>query len=930
MLDNPAGSERPHICGRMIICSHCKTANPDFAENCSKCSAVLTAPDSETMEMVDATVIRPGSDLGTRYHIEALLGQGGMGRVYKAQDRELNRTVAIKVVREGVVADANALKRFKQELLLASKISHKHILRIHDLGEVNGVKFITMAFVEGQDLHQIIRDNPKLPLDRVVKFATQLAEALAAAHGEDVVHRDLKPQNILVDGNDQIYVSDFGLAKSFADGAVGMTQTGAFLGTPRYMSPEQVEGKPTDGRSDLYAYGLILYEMATGDVPFTGDSTLGVMYQRIKEKPKSPKLVNPSLPNWLVQIIMRCLERDPNDRYQNAYEILADLKAAQSPGGASRVVSRSGSSIQIVLPEFASRRWTWVVGGIVAVVLVALALPPIRHFIFNRSISGVVSTIAGVPPISSGRFVAVLPLQILGGSSQLDYVAKGIQDALSAKLFQIKDLRVAPDDAADQVNQNQPLLKIARALGANLLVQGTLQSAGEKMRIIMSIQDVADNKQLWTYEFDGVVGDLFTLEDQIYAQLIKGLDVNPTNDELASAEARPTNNVAAYDLYLRGRNSLRGHDAKSIQGALDYFEQALKADQGFALAFTGLADASLRMYKVQNDSLWTQKALVAAQRAQQLNDKLPEVHATLGSVYAATGKYSEAVAELNRALLLAPNSDEFYRRIGEAYLESGNNAEAVSAFQKAIKLNPYYWVNQNALGRAYAHLADYPKALDAFQQVAALEPDIDAGFENVGNMYLQQGNYQQSIPYFQKALQIEPYFTTYSNLGTSYFFLKQYANAVPMFEKAVALNPKDADVILNLADAYEGAGQPDKARATYQQAIAAGFKELQTNPQDAGVMVDIGLSYAKTDDAAQALKFIRQARSIDKTNVDYIYAEAQVHAILKQVPEALKSLREAFEKHYPAEFAAGDDDLKNLNGNSEFAQLVKQYSGARH
>ncbi|HEX5425945.1 MAG TPA: tetratricopeptide repeat protein, partial [Candidatus Acidoferrales bacterium] len=490
--------------------------------------------------------------------------------------------------------------------------------------------------------------------------------------------------------------------------------------------------------------------------------------------------------------------------------------------------------------------------------------------------------------------------------------------------------RIAPDDAADQVNQNQPLLKIARALGANLLVQGTLQSAGDKMRIIMSIQDVADNRQLWTHEFDGVVGDLFTLEDQIYAQLIAGLNVNPTNDELASAEARPTNNVAAYDLYLRGRNSLRGHDSKSIQAALDYFDQALKTDPGFALAFTGLADASLRMYKVQNDPLWTQKALVAAQRAQQLNDKLPEVHATLGSVYAATGKYSEAVAELNRALSLAPNSDEFYRRIGEVYLESGNNAEAVATFQKAIKLNPYYWVNQNALGRAYAHLADYPRALDAFQQVAVLEPDIDAGFENVGNMYLQQGKYEQSIPYFQKALQIEPYFTTYSNLGTSYFFLKQYANAVPMFEKAAALNPKDADVILNLADAYAGAGQPDKARATYQQTIAAGFKELQTNPQDAGVMVDIGLSYAKIDNGAQALKFIRQARSIDKTNVDYIYAEAQVHAILKQVPEALKSLHEAFEKHYPAEFAAGDDDLKNLNGNSQFAQLIKEYSGTRH
>src|ERR1700721_3148969 len=309
----------------MMNCPHCSTANPDFATSCKECSTPLLSindSDSETIQMVDPSAIALGSDFGTRYRIEALLGEGGMGRLYKAYDKELDRTVAIKVVRRGVMGEEDALSRFKQELVLASKISHKNILRIHDLGEVDGMKFITMAYVDGHDLHQIIKDGTKLPLERVLKFATQLAGALAAAHAENVVHRDLQPQNILVDKNDQVYISDFGLAKSFAEGAVGMTQTGALLGTPRYMSPEQVEGKPTDGRSDIYAYGLILYEMATGEVPFDGDSTLGVMYQRIKEKPKSPKLVNPSLPDWLVRIIMRCLEKDPEARYQNAYEIL--------------------------------------------------------------------------------------------------------------------------------------------------------------------------------------------------------------------------------------------------------------------------------------------------------------------------------------------------------------------------------------------------------------------------------------------------------------------------------------------------------------------------------------------------------------------------------------------------------------------------------
>jgi len=918
----------------MVICPKCKTANPDFVETCSQCSAPMPIGDTATIQTVDPTVLKPGSDFGPRYRIEALLGQGGMGRVYKATDKELSRTVAIKVVRQGVVGEEDALNRFKQELILASKISHKNILRIHDMGEVAGMKFITMAYVEGQDLHQLIRDNPKLPLERIVKFAQQLAGALAAAHAEDVVHRDLKPQNILVDASDQLYIADFGLAKSYAAGAVGMTQTGAFLGTPRYMSPEQVEGKPTDGRSDLYAFGLILYEMVAGDVPFTGESTLKVMYQRLQERPKSPKSTNPSVPAWLDNVIMRCLEKDPEDRYQNAYEILADLQGGQSVSGLSRSgisriggVSRSGSSIQIQLPEFANRRWIWyVAGGVLAAVILAFAIPPVRHMILGGGGNAGTPTISGVPPLSSGRFVAVLPFQILGDSSQVGYVAQGIEEALSAKLFQLKDVRVTSNEAADKADQKQPLQKIARALGANLLVQGVLQASGDKMRITMNLEDVADGKRLWSGEFDGVIGDLFTLEDQIYSQLVSGLRVNPTSDELATAEARPTNNVAAYDLYLRGRNAMRGHGDKNVQSALDYFDQALKADPKFALAYTGVADASLRMNSIKKDSFWTQKALAAAQQAQQLDDKLPEVHATLGSVYSATGKYSESVAELNRGLALAPNSDEFYRRLGDVYSQSGNVTLAIESYQKAVTLNPYYWVNQNGLGKAYARREDFPNALKAFQQVTVLEPDIIVGYENVGNIYAEEGQYQESIPYYQKALQIEPYFSAYSNLGSSYFFLKQYSNAVGMFEKAVELNPNDTMMMVNLADAYRGAGQADKAHTTYQQAIADGFKELQTNPQDAEVMSEMALSYARIGDAAQAQNFIKQARGIDKDSVGYIYAEAQIDALSGRSAEALKALREAFEKHYPAESAAGDDDLKSLTGNAEFSSLIKQYS----
>jgi eukaryotic-like serine/threonine-protein kinase len=888
--------------------------------------------DLATIQVVDPTAFSPGSDFGPRYRIDALLGQGGMGRVYKAYDKELARTVAIKVVRQGIADEAGALNRFKQELVLASKVSHKNILRIHDMGEVAGMKFISMAYVEGHDLHELIRDSGKIPIERTVKFAQQLAGALAAAHAEDIVHRDLKPQNILVDASDQAYIADFGLAKSYAEGAVGLTQSGAFLGTPRYMSPEQVEGKPTDGRSDLYAFGLILYEMVTGDVPFTGESTLKVMYQRIQERPRSPRAINPEVPVWLDRIIMRCLERDPNVRYQSAYEILADLQGAQSGSAISRRgISRSGSSIQIQLPEFTSRRWIWVVSGVVlSLVILALAIPPIRHMIFRGEGEKTgTSVVSGVPPMSNGRFVAVLPLQILGDASQLGYVAQGIQEALSAKLFQMKDVRVTSSEAADKVDQKQPLEKIARSLGVNLLVQGTLQGSGDKIRVILNLEDVADSKKLWSGQFDGVVGDLFTVEDQIYSQLVSGLNLSPTNDELAAAGTRPTDNIAAYDFYLRGRNALRSYDTKSIQSALDYFEQALKADPKFALAYTGIADASLRMNGIKKDTLWTQKALAAAQQAEALNDTLPEVHATLGAVYRATGKYSEAIAELNHATSLAPNSDDAYRKLGAAYLKSGNGPAAIEALQKAVHLNPYDWVNQDSLGTAYVLLGDYPKALIAFQQITTLAPDIEVGYERVGAVYLQQGKYQESIPYFQKALQIEPSFTAYSNLGTAYFNSKQFPQAVEMFEKATALTPNETAAVVNLADAYRSAGQRDKARDTYQRAIPLGYKELQTNPQDADAMRQIALSYANLGNSEQAETFIMRARSIDKNNVEILYNQAEVYALLGKTPEALKTLQESLEKHYPAESAEQDVELDSLRANPEFSALIKRYTQKR-
>jgi serine/threonine protein kinase len=324
--------------------------------------------------------LQPGMDFGPRFRIEQLLGEGGMGKVYKAYDKELGRTVALKILQPELVKDASVTQRFKQELLLASKISHRNILRIHDLSEVDGVKYITMAFIEGKDLNQILKEERPLRIERCVKIGRQLCAALDAAHAEGVVHRDFKPHNVLVGKDDHVYVSDFGLATSLDAAKIGMTRTGAFVGTPRYMSPEQVEGKVLDGRSDVYSLGLVLYEMASGEVPFAGDSTWQVMYQRLNEKPKDVQLANPAVPDNLAQIIMRCLEKDPAARYQSAQEILTELDAGRSPS-ASRMMSRSGP---IREPTESKTKWINAAAGGAALLAILFFAIPTLGFPWNE------------------------------------------------------------------------------------------------------------------------------------------------------------------------------------------------------------------------------------------------------------------------------------------------------------------------------------------------------------------------------------------------------------------------------------------------------------------------------------------------------------------------------------------------------------------
>ena len=882
-----------------------------------------TAPLSGPLSRPVGSALGPGERFAGRYRIERLLGAGGMGAVYKAHDEELDIPIALKVIRSEILAASGSgvefEQRFKQELLLARQVTHPNVVRIHDLGDDHGVKYITMPFVAGSDLHAILAAG-RLPFEKVLALAAQIAAGLAAAHDVGIVHRDLKPQNILVDGADRAYISDFGLAKSFEATTIGLTRPGDFIGTPRYMAPESVEGQPADHRSDLYALGLILYEAASGAAAFPGESALEVLMQRVRITPKPLKAVAPEVPAFFSDIVMRCLEKTPAARYQTARALLADLESARAPTPSSRP-----SQLSISVPLPATRR-----GRIVAAVLALMVIgglsfaPPVR-----RLWSGPSSDVEALPSPATKKLIAVLPFRF-SGTTDLEHVATGVAEALSAKLFGLDQVTVSPTSAIEQVDLKLPLPKLARELGSNLLVTGSVQGTASRISITVKLEDPLAPKLLWTKEFAGNPGDLLTLQDQIYDGLVDALEITPSSEQRAKGVTRPTNNIAAYDLYLKGRNAMRGQqDKRNVEAAIGFYESALKEDPQFALAFAGLADASLQMYRETKERLWADKAVLTAQQGRQLDDSLLEVRVASGAAYLATGKTQEAIAELRRALEVAPNSDEVYRRLASAYARLGQNDQAVQMHLKAIEINPYYWLNHNALGGTYFRIGAYDKAAEEFRKVIGIEPDNVNGYNDLGAAYLQTAKYREAADAFKKALTLVPTADTWSNLGIAYAWQGQFKDALPAYLKAVALSPASDAWLSNLGDDYRWLGDQPKAIETYDKAIALAYQLMTVDPANPTTRCNLGTYYAKKGDSSQGIKFIQEALAAEPSNPGFLYNLGIAHALAGQNDAALQALRAAFKAGYPAAFSRDDPDLKGLQADSRFIAMTESQPAAK-
>jgi serine/threonine-protein kinase len=852
-------------------------------------------------------------DFGPRYRVVSKLGEGGMGAVYRAKDLELSREVALKLVRPALMQNATVLKRFKQELLLASKISHKNVLRIHDLAEANGLKFISMAYVDGQDLAAMIRANGKLSVAQAVDIAAQICSALVAAHSEGVIHRDLKPENILIQ-NGSVYVSDFGLAKSLEESqgiATAMTMSGELLGTPRYMAPEQVQAKPADGRTDIYALGLILYEMVTGDVPFHGDSAFHVMLARIQQDPVNPKNLNSDVPDYLAKIILRCLERDPRTRYQSAQELLDDLNAHRATRS---TFSGKREEPLLVAPQPTTKTRTWTIVSVICASLIAILLLAGAGYKRFRAQKGNTAT---------AFYIGVLPFRADANSPNLNIVAQGMNDSLNAKLFQLTNVHLASQSAAARLSPDANQEQAAQELGAKILVGGSVQGAGDRVRIVINAWDADKKDTIWKQEYSGVAADLLTLEDQVYNGLSQGLKLNTTSEEQTRiASQRPSENADAYQLYLQGRNDLRRtDDLDKVRHAVSSFDAAVKADPSFALAYAGLAEASMVEYRKTFDNADSLRAVNAAERAQQLGNDLPEVHLTLGMVYSSTGKINEAAAELKQAITLAPNSDDAYRQLCKIYLRLNRPSDAYDAVKKAIELNPYLWLNYYQAYQAYLATGKYGDAEAMAKKVMELDPKNSVGPEALGNIYLKQGKYDLAIPQYQLSLQLKPAPSAFSNLGTSFFYLNRYDEAAQAYLEAVKLNPRDQINLGNLADTYRAMKRTDDAKTTYSKAISLALDQLKTNPRDTNALGSLALYNAKSGNIKDAIRFIQQARKIDQNDLSQMYNEALVYTLAGDHDNAIRALQEAVAHGSSVRAIQSDPEFAPLKGDPQFQGL---------